>query len=186
MARHVVLTRGASPPLDAVKRNGVTRPIVVLGLGNILLRDDGVGVHAVRNLIGDGLDGCVLIEVGTAVLGILDSLDDAVEVIALDAVESGHAPGTIVRFELDGRVTTTATSLHDLGLAGVLRSIPAASRPRVIVLGIEPQRIEIGTGLSEVVADALPRLVEATRREVERIRRERCSLVAGQSTTPLS
>ncbi len=151
-------------------------PIVVLGLGNILLLDDGVGVHAVRRLIAEGLQECVPIEIGTAALDALDAIEGAGCVIALDAVKSGHPPGTVVRYVLDDReITTPPPSLHDLGLAGVLRLLPAASRAPVVVLGVEPDRIEIGIGLSDRVAASLPRLLDATRAEVRRVNRDRAS-----------
>jgi hydrogenase maturation protease len=143
------------------------KPTVVLGLGNVLMKDDGVGVHAVWALMADPPPGCVPIEIGTVSLAALDYLEGAVSVVALDAVEAGHPPGTVVRFELDERARGEASSLHDLGLPGVLSMLPEASRPRVIVLGVEPAEVDIGLDLSPVVAGALPRLLAAVRRELK-------------------
>jgi hydrogenase maturation protease len=141
-------------------------PVVVLGLGNVLMQDDGVGVHAAWALMRDPPAGCEVIEVGTASLSTLDDIERAGRVIAIDAVETGHPPGTVVRFELDEGARPAASSLHDLGIAGVLSLLPPAARPRAVVVGIVPERIATGLELSETVSAALPRLLDAVRAEV--------------------
>ncbi len=140
---------------------------MVLGLGNVLMKDDGVGVHAVWALLAEPPPGCVPVEIGTVSLAALDHLEGAGRVIALDAVETGRPPGTVVRFELTGTERPEASSIHDLGLPGVLWMLPEATRPRVIVLGVEPAELDMGLELSPVVARALPRLLAAVRRELE-------------------
>jgi len=143
-------------------------PVVVLGLGNVLLQDDGVGVHAAWALMREPPAGCEVIEVGTASLSTLDDIERAGRVIAIDAVETGHAPGTVVRFELDEGARPGASSLHDLGIAGVLSLLPPEARPPAVVLGVVPERIATGLELSETVSAALPRLLDAIRAEVTR------------------
>lgn len=147
--------------------DGPPGAVAVLGLGNVLMKDDGVGVHAVWRLMADPPPGCVPIEIGTVSLAAIDHLEGARTVIALDAVQAGHPPGTIVRFVLDDSAREAAWSLHDLGLPGVLAMISPPLRPRVVVLGVEPAEVHMGLGLSPAVADALPRLLAAVRRELE-------------------
>ena len=141
-------------------------PVVVLGLGNVLMQDDGVGVHAAWALMADPPAGCDVIEVGTAPLYVLDDIERAGKVIAIDAVDTGHAAGTVARFVLDEDARPHASSLHDLGLASALALLPPETRPPAVVLGVVPERIETGLELSETVAAALPRLLEEVRLEV--------------------
>ncbi len=75
--------------------------ILVAGLGNLLLADDGVGVHLVRALEGTTPRGVTVVDVGTAVLDALHLFEGADRVLALDAMQAGGAPGDIYVFNLD-------------------------------------------------------------------------------------
>jgi hydrogenase maturation protease len=139
-------------------------PLVILGLGNLLLTDDGVGIHAVRALAADPPPGVLLREVGTAVFDALPALECASRVIAIDAIDAGQPPGTVVRFELDpADAPPTPPSLHDLDLPALVRSMPEARRPPVVVVGIQPAVVSLGTALSPVVSASLPALVREVR-----------------------
>jgi hydrogenase maturation protease len=145
-------------------------PVLVLGFGNVLLQDDGVGVHAARALIANPPAGCTPVEVGISLLGVVDLIEEAGAVVALDAVAAGQPPGTVVRFELGRERRPLITpALHDVGLTGVLRLIPPEARPQIVVLGIEPAAIGVGVELSPQVAAALPKLLDAARNEVARL-----------------
>jgi hydrogenase maturation protease len=147
------------------------RKVLVVGLGNLLLGDDGVGVHAVRALAGTPPSGARLMEVGTNVLGALDEIEDAWAVIALDALDGGMQPGAVLRVELSpNERRATPPSLHELDVAGVLGLLPPDRRPRIVVLGVQPATLEAGIGLSPRVEAALPRLLWAVRREVDDLR----------------
>lgn len=146
--------------------------IVILGLGNELLQDDGIGVHAIRRLQAEGVKGAECLEVGTAMLNAVPALEWADVVIAIDAVRSGANPGSVVRLELmDGAEQTASASLHDLGLRSVLGFLPDHERPRAIVIGAEPESIGYGMNLTPTLALALDDVVDAVRSEV-------CQLVA--------
>lgn len=140
--------------------------MIILGLGNLLLADDGVGVHAARALEVDPPEGAVIREIGTSVFDALPLLEAAARVIAIDAVDAGQAPGTVVRFDLEagGEQQPSPASLHDLDIPALWRSMPLAHRPRVTVVGIQPALIEPGTELSPVVHAALPLLLHEVRR----------------------
>jgi hydrogenase maturation protease len=138
--------------------------LVILGLGNLLLTDDGVGVHAVRALNADPPPGSVVHEVGTAVFDALGFLDLADTVIAIDAVDAGRPPGTVVRFTIDSDDgPAPPASLHDLDLPALLRSLPANRRPRVHVVGVQPAVIQPGLELSGPVQHALPTVLRTVR-----------------------
>jgi hydrogenase maturation protease len=138
-------------------------PILIAGFGNEIMGDDGVGVHAARALAADPPPEAVIAEVGTALLDALHLLEAADLVVALDAVDVGAAPGTIVQFEGLPPPPCKISSLHEVDLAAALRMLPGDRRPRVIVLGVQPLAVETGLELTPIVAEALPRLVEAAR-----------------------
>ncbi|MGE5358421.1 MAG: hydrogenase maturation protease [Bacteroidales bacterium] len=139
------------------------KPLVILGIGNLLLTDDGVGVHAARALERDPPDGAVVCEVGTAVFDALAVLEKAGSVIAIDAIDAGEAPGTIVQFDLEDDRATAPVSLHAFDLPALVHSIASARRPRVTVIGIQPAVVELGLDLSSLILARLPDLVRAVR-----------------------
>lgn len=150
--------------------------IVILGLGNLLMTDDGVGVHAARALSAAPPPGTVVREVGTAVFDALACLEDAGSVIAIDAVDAGRAPGTVVHFAIGHEAALGCPpSLHDLDLAALLRSLPAARRPRVLVVGVQPALMAPGLELSPVVRAALPTVLNLVRRFAREARGGLCS-----------
>lgn len=141
--------------------------IVVLGLGNVLMTDDGAGIAALFELDRryevpdevERLDGGVL---GLQLLG---RVEDAVRLIVLDAVSTGREPGTIVRLGLGDirAVFAKKLSMHQVGFNEVLAAAAIRGRqpPEMVVLGVEPAAIEGGLGLSAAVAAAVPALVAA-------------------------
>jgi hydrogenase maturation protease len=147
--------------------------VAILGLGNLLLTDDGVGVHVVRRLRKDPPDNVVVAEIGTAALRAQELLEEADVVIAIDAVKGDGPPGSIYRFDgVDARVQRRI-SLHGLGIIEVLRLLPEHSRPEVIILGVEPETIDYGTDLSPAVQAVLPGVAETARRIAQQIKQRR-------------
>ena len=144
--------------------------IAILGLGKVLLADDGLGVHAARELQKDPLDNVVVAEIGTRTLSAQQIIEDADIVIAIDAVQADGPPGSIYRFDADNIESDELCSLHEMGIVGVLRLMPEESRPKVIIVGVEPEVIDYGMELSPTVRAALGRTVRAVRQMVEEIR----------------
>ncbi len=143
--------------------------IVIAGLGNLLMADDGVGVHAVRLLRQDPPENVLIADVGTAALHAQDLFEQADMVIAIDAVQAGGKAGSVYRFDLDDAQTQSFHSLHDLGLAGVLKLMPESKRPHVIVVGVEPETIDYRMELSPAVQAALPKVVQLVGEMIKRI-----------------
>jgi hydrogenase maturation protease len=147
------------------------RRILVAGLGNLLLADDGVGVHAVRELGRSRQRGVTVAEVGTAVLDALHLFERADCVLAIDAMQAGGPPGQIYRFRLeDVENPQSKVSLHDFGLRSIFEFLNPPRRPEILVLGVEPQVINYGLDLSPPVRAALPRLLEEVEAVIERWR----------------
>lgn len=144
------------------------RPILILGLGNILMRDEGVGVRIVEGMRGmDWPADVEVMEGGTTGLGLLDAICGRRRVIVLDAVQCEGRPGTVVQFRVDpvqaGAAPSSPVSLHEVGFVEVLhaaRLLNAAPRD-VVVLGVKPAAVEFGTELSPEVAAAVPKAIEA-------------------------
>lgn len=136
---------------------------MVVGLGNLLLQDDGVGVHAIRRLQEDPHPRILLAEVGTAVLDSLHLLKWADKILAIDAMAAGGKPGTVYEFgvqEVEER--GPGTSLHELSLLSALRFLPQNKPPEIRILGIEPKNIAYGLDLSPQVQAALSEVTRAT------------------------
>jgi hydrogenase maturation protease len=154
--------------------------VLVLGLGNELLTDDGVGVHAARKLQHElQMEGVVIAQVGTAILHAQYLLEQAACVIAIDAVRAGDKPGSIYRFDINQARLNQPASFHDLGIVGVMRLIPQQDRPTVTILGIEPETMDFGMELSLAVGAAVPRVVRIAREMITEILSRKAGCSAG-------
>jgi hydrogenase maturation protease len=140
--------------------------LLVLGLGNLLLEDDGIGSAAVALLDERYVapDGVRVFDGGTLGLSLLPYVEDADAVILVDAVKSDAPPGAFVR--LDGNevppAVATRLSPHQVGVADLLDGARWLGRyPRhIVLLGLVPESMDLAVGLSPRVQPALPGLVE--------------------------
>jgi hydrogenase maturation protease len=145
---------------------------LVLGLGNVLCGDDGLGVAAVARLCErfeiapevQVADGGTL---GLSLLGLFDGVEDA---LLVDAILADAASGSLVR--LEGADVAPAArerlSVHQVGVADLLDALEllGGAPPRLSLLGLVPERIELGMERSRPVERALPELVDAVAREI--------------------
>jgi hydrogenase maturation protease len=161
---------------------------LIAGVGNVLLSDDGVGVHAVRELMKEPIPGVVLADIGTAVLHGLSFLETAGRVLVVDAAQGGQAPGTIYLFDADAApVPGPFASMHAMGLLEAMRLLPPGlPRPAVTVLGVEPASLAYGLELSAPVQAALPRVVALARETVAGWSQDAPSVPLRASAIPLS
>ncbi len=147
--------------------------VLVLGLGNILLSDEGVGVKAVEELQTryDCSHAVEIVDGGTMGLELLPYFEERSHILIVDAVKSGNEPGTVTRIEDPPAFLQEKTSPHQIGLPDVLRiAAITGSLPRnVILLGIEPKQLSTGLDLSTEVALNLNRLVEMVVEELDKI-----------------
>jgi hydrogenase maturation protease len=145
---------------------------VVIGLGNVVMCDDGLGVHAVRRLrertaVAEGVE---VIEGGTAGLLLLPHLADARRAILVDAIDTGSCPGTFTRLSGEDwmgafslRMTPHEVALEDLLGAARLKQVWPEE---LVLLGLQPGTIALGAELSPPVAAALDDLVDAIAAEL--------------------
>ena len=127
--------------------------LLVLGIGNLLYTDDGVGVHVVRELRKRRYASILVTEIGTAMLDALPLFEWADRVLVVDAIQAGGKPGSIYWGELSAiRPRALSHSIHDADIASVLGLMsPHRARPDVFVLGIEPASLELGLDLTATV-----------------------------------
>jgi hydrogenase maturation protease len=133
----------------------------VVGLGNDWRSDDGVGLEVARRLGGTGLTG--------EPVGLVEALNGSPEIVLVDAVRSGAAPGTVHVFDASTEPLPAAvfgaTSTHTIGLAEAVELARSLGRlpERVLVYGIEGSEFGFGRRLSPEVAAAADRVVEDVR-----------------------
>ena len=140
--------------------------IRVLGVGNMLMKDEGIGIHVVRKLKETDMPPCVeVLDAGVAGIGIIHLMEGADSVIFVDAADMGKLPGEIAFFSpcdvKEDRKDCPELSLHDTGLLGILELASLLVRPpEVFILGVQPADISYGIGLSGKLSDRLPDIVE--------------------------
>jgi len=135
--------------------------ILVLGLGNLILRDDGVGIHAVRRFQELAHREILAVDVGTDLFSAVHLLEQAEKVVALDAMFASGKPGTAYIVEASRLANEGVKgSLHELDLSSVLQMLNGR-QPEVIVVAAEPGIIEFGTELSPAVQAAVSEMVRA-------------------------
>jgi hydrogenase maturation protease len=144
---------------------------VVVGFGNLLMGDDGVGVHVVRALAGRALPAGVEVQDGgVASLEVLGSLRDAARVVIVDALTGGGEPGAVYRLmpaDLGQVSAAPGLSLHDFSLPQALALLEKTGPlPPIVIYGVEPASMATGLELSPPVAAAARRVADLIAAEV--------------------
>jgi hydrogenase maturation protease len=164
--------RGASG--GAVLTGEDAMNILVVGVGNVLMGDDGIGVRAVHEIANRFQlpEGVEVLDGGTSGLELLSYFSGREHVIIVDAVSSGLPPGTVVRIEGEDVPAKFMTKIspHQLGLSDVLAAATITGKlpPKMVLLGVEPKRVEVGLGISEEVEKSFEKLIDAVGQELER------------------
>ncbi len=148
--------------------------ILILGVGNILLSDEGVGVRVVEELRRRYAfpPNVEVVEGGTAAFQLLTLIEEADHLIVVDAAELGAAPGTIFRAEFreGGARFASKTSLHEVGLLEVLSLAQLHSRcPPTVIIGMQPKDFSPSLSLCPELEASIPSAVEAVLAEMEKL-----------------
>lgn len=145
---------------------------VVLGTGNELFKDEGVGVHVARILqtkLPTSINDVEVIDGGTSP-DIWSLIDGADKLIIVDAVRGGCEPGTIYRFTPQQIVAETGiiTSVHQMGILENLSLIElVGSKPgETIIIGVEPSELEPGLELSPELQKRMPKIIQTVLEEI--------------------
>ena len=140
------------------------KPVLVLGIGNILLSDEGIGIHIINELQNMPLpDDIEVIDGGTAGADLLDILAERRKVIIIDAIQTDSPPGTVLKFTLDDIMPSenNAISMHDLGIPETLHmaKMIGFAPKETVFFGIKPQNLGCGLDLSEALQKQIPSII---------------------------
>jgi hydrogenase maturation protease len=151
-------------------RNSRMPRVTVVGTGNLLLKDEGVGIHAVRAL--EGLvpaQGSTQIVDGGTSPDILSLLSPPDKLVIVDAARGGGKPGTIYRFGPEEMSEgESPVSLHEFNLGTALKTMKhrGVEPGQVVIIGIEPEEIDWGLELSSTLKKEMPRILEVVLEEI--------------------
>ncbi|MFC2066060.1 HyaD/HybD family hydrogenase maturation endopeptidase [Chloroflexota bacterium] len=162
--------------IDKTEERGRKNPapspcILILGVGNILLSDEGVGIRVVEAMKGMTLpDHVELMDGGTGAFDLFNIIADRDNVIIIDAVKGGGEPGAVYRFRPDDISVQGQylTSVHQVSLMDTLTmaKLTGCSPRDIVIYGIEPKKLGWGLELSPEVAAVIPRVIELVLNEL--------------------
>src|SRR4030066_590609 len=147
--------------------------IVILGVGNLLLSDEGVGVHVANELMKMDLPPEVsVVEGGTDGFRLLNVITEADRLIVIDAVKGNADPGSIYRFDIDDVRNCPSgfkTSVHQIGILEVIDlSELIGKKPHTTIIGIEPKSLEMAMELTPEIKSKIPRIIELIFEELKK------------------
>lgn len=137
----------------------------IIAVGNSFYGDDGVGAAVLDRIReADSFPGADLFDAHTDALALLDRFVPGELNVIIDAADMGLEPGTVVAFGPDDvqmKIKEDNLSMHGFGLGEtfVLAKHLGTMPDKVLIVGVQPTRIEINQGLSEPVAAAVPRII---------------------------
>jgi hydrogenase maturation protease len=145
---------------------------MVLGLGNLVHADDGVGIHAIADLQRDPRvpPHVTLLDGGTLGLALLNHISGVRRLLVIDAIDAGQPSGTLLRFEGKAlRGLPGKASVHSLGFADLMVALELLGEapPELVVIGVQPGSTEWSAELTPPVAGALAPLVDSVVAQLE-------------------
>ena len=150
----------------------IKNKILVLGVGNCILSDEGLGVHLAKRLQEEKFPANVeIMDGGTQGLELLSYMDDVAKLIIIDCVKAGAEPGSIFRFEpdkVDVIPKEYKISFHDLGIYDFIQLAALMEiLPPTIIFGMEPKLIEWGEELSAPVEAKMGKFRDLVTEEIK-------------------
>jgi hydrogenase maturation protease len=157
-----------------INHQSMKRPVVVLGLGNPLMGDEGIGVHLIERLAASAAEypSVDFIDAGTGGLSILHYLDGRRKAIIIDCAFMDEPPGAIRRFtpeEVRSRKVLAHQSLHEADLMRIIamaRQLGQAPE-QIVIFGIQPEQVQLGGELSRTLVEKIDEHVSLILRELE-------------------
>lgn len=143
--------------------------ITVIGIGNPIMTDDGVGLAVLAKLVDAKVPGVKYIDGGTSGMEILPDIQDATRLLVLDGInDPDEPPGTVLVLEGDQlpRLRKSALSPHQVGLLDMLSTarLLGSEPEEVVVVGVVAQDVELHVGMTEKVAAAVPVAVDKAKK----------------------
>ena len=143
---------------------------VIIGIGNILLQDDGVGVHVIKQLENEKLPSTIeLVDGGTSTLDTLGFFLDFRKVIVVDCLRAGLKPGTIYKIKPEDikNYQKENLSIHDVQILDVARMANMMNKyPEVVIFGIEPEKIALDLEMTEIMVSKIPEIISNIKKEL--------------------
>lgn len=143
---------------------------VIIGIGNILLQDDGVGVHVIKQLENENLPSTIeLVDGGTSTLDTLGFFLDFEKVIVVDCLRAGLKPGTIYKIKPDDikNYKKENLSIHDVQILDVVKMANMMNKyPDVVIFGIEPEKIAVGLEMTLTMVSKIPEIIGNIKKEL--------------------
>lgn len=172
---------GTSLVVSSRNSCGKSGRVLVLGLGNVLLKDEGVGVHVAGQLQKQVLPCNVeVVDGGTAGLDVLLSRQGLGKLVVIDAMRAGKKPGTIYKTRLKAEEKNRLTqifseaeqpkiSLHQIGLLDALAAAEKlnCAPKEIVIIGVEPKKINWGLELTDEVKQRVPEIINTVLKEIE-------------------
>jgi hydrogenase maturation protease len=142
---------------------------LIVGIGNLLCRDEGTGVHVIHEMESTQLPGHIeLLDIGTSTMDLIGYLDGVKKLIVIDAMKAGGKPGTIYKCTPDDLLPEEEgpISLHEIGLLETLNMAKKMGMEiRTVIIGVEPKVLDWGMELSEEVKNRISAIIEAVLKE---------------------
>lgn len=164
--------------------------LLILGIGNLLLQDEGAGVRVIEEFekIYQKIEGVEILDGGTSGIELLQYIQGKKYLILVDVVNSGNAPGTIIRLE-DTEVPAffqKKISPHQLGISDLLASAQLIDKmpDKVVLFGIEPKLIDVGLELSDEVRTKILPLVDTIAAELQSLGFELVKKTTNSASVP--
>jgi hydrogenase maturation protease len=151
---------------------------LIIGLGNILLKDEGVGVRCIEYLRSRNLGNSIkLVDGATLGFDLLEEINGFEKVVIVDAVDMGKEPSHVASFDAEQLLSIPCSekfSLHEIDLIDVIQvgKKIGYNFDNVRIVGIQPKEVSRGDSLSEVIEEKMPVLVERVLKEIDNQRGE--------------
>jgi len=149
----------------------------VIGFGNILMGDDGIGPRVIEELRKDELLGnnenVIFLDCGTSGIDLIFMINENDNLIIIDAIDAGQEVAEIVKFDIEDvdsfiKKEIISYSIHDIGLAEVLSIMKSMNmKTKAKMIGIKPKSVEFCDKLTEEIESKIPDIIKVVKEEIE-------------------
>jgi hydrogenase maturation protease len=143
--------------------------ILIVGMGNLIYRDEGVGVHIIQEMGKMELPSHIeLLDIGTSTMDLISYLKEVKKLIVIDAMRAGGKPGTIYKCKPEDLLPKDEDpiSLHEIGFLETLNMTKKLGMEiETVIVGVEPEIMDWGMELTEEVKNKIPLIIEAILKE---------------------
>jgi hydrogenase maturation protease len=142
---------------------------LIVGMGNLIYKDEGIGVHVVQEMKKMELSGHIeLLDIGTSTMDLIAYLGGVKKLVVIDAMKAGGKPGTVYKCKPEDLIPEgeESVSLHEIGLIETLTMAKKMGREiETVIIGVEPEVMDWGMELTKEVEKMIPSIIEAVLRE---------------------